>query len=223
MSPGANPPDSAENRPGAGERPPPALQKTDDFSTPDASGSTSQAANILEALEAAPPSPTVAPTHVPTVHSLEALDARPTPLPAPTPGAPTDRSHFPKVVLLHGVLSLLEGVFSLVSELRARQVGARTLLIDEDTAATNFMIRDQRMMQVSVVPPRASPPPPLPPPSRTNWTRLIPPSLLTGQVSRLVSLSLPTLSARSKWNGTPLPRAPCGGVLHRGRGARGGR
>jgi predicted ABC-class ATPase len=51
---------------------------TNQFSTPDASGSTSQAANILEALE----------------------------------------------------------------------VGAKVLLIDEDTAATNFMVRDQRMMQL---------------------------------------------------------------------------
>lgn len=51
---------------------------TNQFSTPDASGSTSQAANILEALE----------------------------------------------------------------------IGAKVLLIDEDTAATNFMVRDQRMMQL---------------------------------------------------------------------------
>lgn len=51
-----------------------------DFSTPDASGSTSQAANIIESLE----------------------------------------------------------------------MGARVMLIDEDTAATNFMVRDKRMMQVCV-------------------------------------------------------------------------
>jgi len=53
-------------------------KQTTDFSTPDASGSTSQAANILEALE----------------------------------------------------------------------MGAKTMLIDEDTAATNFMVRDKRMMQL---------------------------------------------------------------------------
>ena len=29
----------------------------------------------------------------------------------------------------------------------ALEAGARVLLIDEDTAATNFMIRDRRMMQ----------------------------------------------------------------------------
>jgi len=32
---------------------------------------------------------------------------------------------------------------------------------------------------------RGGAPPPLPPPSRTNWTRLVPPSVLTGHVSSL--------------------------------------
>jgi hypothetical protein len=33
---------------------------------------------------------------------------------------------------------------------------------------------------------KSAPPPPLPPPSRTNWTRLVPPSVLTGHVSSLL-------------------------------------
>jgi len=36
-----------------------------------------------------------------------------------------------------------------------------------------------------IVLPGAAPPPPLPPPSRTDWTRLVPPSVLTGHVNRL--------------------------------------
>jgi hypothetical protein len=46
----------------------------------------------------------------------------------------------------------------------------------------------------------SSPPPapPLPPPSRTNWTRLVPPSVLTGHVSSLLPYSPPPASGAAR-------------------------
>lgn len=84
----------------------PGKKDTTRFSTPNASGSTSQASNIVE------------------VSGL-----------------------FGKVVLA-SAFSCWRALTILHHSYQAIEMGADTLLVDEDTCATNFMIRDQKMMEL---------------------------------------------------------------------------
>jgi hypothetical protein len=64
----------------------------------------------------------------------------------------------------------------------------------------------------------AGSPPPLPPPSRTNWTRLVPPSVLTGHVSPRYSFRLGRSRAAGR-RGAGRTRRELAGPSTDGRGA----
>ncbi|GAB4823091.1 hypothetical protein N2152v2_010137 [Parachlorella kessleri] len=106
------------------------------FSTPDASGSTSQAVKIQEVLEVG------AMLYFPTYASkfkkipLQAANIQEVLEVGAMLYFPTYASKFKKIPLQAANIQ------------EALEVGATTLLIDEDTSATNFMIRDARMQEL---------------------------------------------------------------------------
>jgi len=55
-------------------------------------------------------------------------------------------------------------------------------------------------------------PPPLPPPSRTNWTRLVPPSVLIGQVLRTACFPRHAAGCARRGRTRTRARAPCRGA-----------